>query len=66
MRRFLREIKLARKISHPNVVKVYDMGRFRGSRFISMEHIEGPSLDDWIQKRPKIDIPVSVKLVKPC
>ncbi|MFN7974929.1 MAG: serine/threonine-protein kinase [Acidobacteriota bacterium] len=63
--RFLREIKLARKISHPNVVKVYDMGRFRGSRFISMELISGPSLDQWVRQRSRIDIDAALRIVKP-
>ena len=63
--RFLREIKLSRKISHPNVVKVYDMGRFRGSRFISMEFIQGPSLEQWIRERKRIEIAPALKVVVP-
>ncbi len=63
--RFLREIKLARKISHPNVVKVYDMGRFRGSRFISMEFIDGPPLDRWIKERSSISIKAAIAVVRP-
>ena len=64
MSRFLREIKLSRKIAHPNVVKVYDMGRFRGSRFISMEFIEGPPLDQWIRERKIVPLDEGVSIVK--
>jgi tetratricopeptide (TPR) repeat protein len=43
--RFLREVQICRRITHPNVVRVYDIGRFPGGRFVTMEHIEGQSLD---------------------
>lgn len=49
-RRFLRELKLARIITHPNVVKVFDTGKYKGNRYISMEYIEGISLDTWRKK----------------
>jgi tetratricopeptide (TPR) repeat protein/predicted Ser/Thr protein kinase len=43
--RLLREVQLCRRISHPNVVRVYDVGRFPGGLFITMEHLEGSNLD---------------------
>jgi serine/threonine protein kinase len=54
-KRFLREIKVTRMISNPYVVKVFDTGKYKGNRYISMEYIEGISLDDWI-RRAKPDI----------
>jgi len=39
--RFLREIKITRKISHPNVVKVFDLGTWKEHRYITMEFIDG-------------------------
>ncbi len=59
LNRFIREIKLSRKISHPNVVKVFDIGLHKGHRYISMEYIEGISLDKIIQQKgplPLIDV----------
>jgi len=46
--RLLREVQICRRISHPNVVRVYDLGRFPGGLFVTMEYIEGSSLDELI------------------
>lgn len=48
--RLLREVQICRRISHPNVVRVYDIGRFEGGLFVTMEYIEGCVLDELIDK----------------
>lgn len=47
-KRFLREVQLTRKLSHPNVVRTYDVGTFGENLFFTMEYIEGQSLKDRI------------------
>jgi tetratricopeptide (TPR) repeat protein/tRNA A-37 threonylcarbamoyl transferase component Bud32 len=47
--RFRRELSLAQEVTHPNVCRVYDLGENDGMLFISMEYVEGQSLDDLIQ-----------------
>src|SRR5512132_3538058 len=42
--RFLREARLAGRLSHPNVVRVYDAGEADGRPFIVMEYVPGTSL----------------------
>lgn len=42
--RFRREIRLARRLSHPNIVRVYDLGEERGTVYLSMELLHGLSL----------------------
>ncbi len=42
--RFKREVLLARRISHPNVCKIFDLGRANGLVYLSMEYIEGEEL----------------------
>jgi serine/threonine-protein kinase len=42
--RFRREVKLARKVTHPNVARTFDLGACNDFRFITMELIEGTSL----------------------
>jgi tetratricopeptide (TPR) repeat protein/tRNA A-37 threonylcarbamoyl transferase component Bud32 len=49
MERFRRELTLAREVTHPNVCRVFDLGQIDGALFISMEYVEGQSLDDLIQ-----------------
>lgn len=44
--RFLREARMAAKLSHPNVVHVYDQGDEDGRPFIVMEYVEGKTLGD--------------------
>ncbi|MFC1851190.1 protein kinase [candidate division CSSED10-310 bacterium] len=44
--RFKYEIKLARKISHPNVIRIHDFGELDNVYFISMEFCEGTALKD--------------------
>jgi serine/threonine protein kinase len=38
------------KISHPNVLPVYDVGQYEGRIFVAMEYVEGPTLGDWVRK----------------
>lgn len=45
-RRFLRESRLASKLSHPNVVQVFDAGEDKGRRYIVMEYVPGETIAD--------------------
>ncbi len=47
--RFKSEIETLRKLSHPNIVRIYGFGEQRGHLFFSMELVEGRSLEDEIQ-----------------
>jgi eukaryotic-like serine/threonine-protein kinase len=40
----LREARIARQISHPNVCRVYDIGEAQGQTFLTMEYIDGEDL----------------------
>lgn len=42
--RFRQEVKLARRIHHPNVVRMFDLGEHAGGRFLVMECVQGQSL----------------------
>jgi eukaryotic-like serine/threonine-protein kinase len=44
LERFRREAKLARKVTHPNVARTFDLGTHDGLRFLTMELIEGEPL----------------------
>jgi serine/threonine protein kinase len=55
--RLLREVQICRRVSHPNVVRVFDLGRFDGGVFVTMELLEGQTLDNVIS--PFDTIPLS-------
>jgi serine/threonine protein kinase len=48
---FRREVRLARRISHPNVARTHDIGEMAGTHYITMEFVEGQTLDDVLRVR---------------
>ena len=48
--RFKQEPLLARKLAHPNIVRIFDIGQGDGLFFVSMEFIEGSDLKSLIAK----------------
>lgn len=52
LERFKREIRLARKITHRNVLRTYDYGEAEGVYFISMECVRGYTLAELIEEAP--------------
>ncbi len=56
IQQFKKEILLAREITHENVVRIHDFGDVEGIKFISMQYVEGESLDDLIMKSGPLDI----------
>ena len=48
--RFLREGRLAARLTHPNVVAVYDAGERDGTPFLVMEHVEGETLAERLRR----------------
>jgi serine/threonine protein kinase len=49
--RFLREARLAARLAHPNIVRVYDVGEEDDVPFIAMEYVEGETLADLLRRR---------------
>jgi eukaryotic-like serine/threonine-protein kinase len=51
--RLLREAQALARLSHPNVVAAFDVGRFGGALFIAMELIDGESLRTWLMAKQR-------------
>jgi beta-lactam-binding protein with PASTA domain/predicted Ser/Thr protein kinase len=52
--RFIREAKSAARLSHPNVVAVYDQGTDDGHVFLAMEYVRGRTLRDLLRERDRL------------
>jgi serine/threonine-protein kinase len=50
--RFLREAQSAGRLSHPNIVTIYDVGEADGLAYIAMEYLPGATLRDLMNKGP--------------
>jgi len=57
LERFSNELKIARKISHRNIGRVYEMMEDKGTHFITMEYVPGEDLKSFIRRSGRIDIP---------
>ncbi len=55
--RMLREAQALARLSHPNVVQVHEVGRWRDHDFVAMEFIAGQTLDQWLLDRRNPDRP---------
>ncbi len=51
--RLSREARAMAKLSHPNVITVFDVGSAGGEDFVAMELIDGGTLGDWLSTRPR-------------
>jgi serine/threonine protein kinase len=52
--RFVREARLAARLSDPNVVSVYDAGEDDGRPYIVMEHVDGETLAELLARRGRL------------
>ena len=61
--RFRREVRLARRITHRNVARTFDIGEHGGVPFLTMELVPGESLSARISRDGKIATPVAIDIV---
>jgi serine/threonine protein kinase len=64
LERFKSEIRLARRISHRNVVRTHDLGEMNGLYYITMEFVEGTSLKDLIRTRGRLPASAVLPIAK--
>lgn len=60
--RFRHEAQSAGKLSHPNIVGIYDVGCDGDVHYIVMEYVEGETLKQYIQNHPNIPIDTAVRI----
>jgi eukaryotic-like serine/threonine-protein kinase len=62
--RFKSELRLARRISHRNVVRTHDVGDADGMYFITMEYVEGTSVKALITERGRLPVHATLPIAK--
>jgi serine/threonine-protein kinase len=60
--RFRREAQAAARLSHPNIVNIYDVGRDEDAYYIVMEYISGETLKERIQREGHLPVEASVRI----
>ncbi|HEY8022645.1 MAG TPA: protein kinase [Thermoanaerobaculia bacterium] len=64
LERLKSELKLARKITHPNVLRTYDFGEINGIPFISMEYVRGVTLRFLLDQTHRLPYSAGLRLAK--
>jgi serine/threonine-protein kinase len=64
LERFRREVRLARKVTHPNVARVFDIGDDHGTKFLTMELVEGESLGALLERETRLSVPRAVAIAR--
>src|SRR5579875_763907 len=61
--RFEQEARLAASLSHPNIVRVYDVGHDGDRHYIVMEYVEGETLKDTIAREGALPVTRALEIV---
>jgi eukaryotic-like serine/threonine-protein kinase len=64
LERFVNEIKLAHRVSHRNIGKMYHLGEDQGLHYITMEYVPGEDLKSFIHRSRRLDIATTVAIAK--
>src|SRR5437667_2427097 len=61
--RFQREARHIAKLSHRNIVKMYEFGEASGTYFLALEFVDGIDLYDYISRKGQLDLEESLVLL---
>jgi len=64
LERLKSELRLARKITHPSVLRTHDFGDVNGQPFISMEYVRGMTLRYLIEQSGKLPFSAGLRIAK--
>lgn len=62
--KFRREAQGAAKLSHPNIVNIYDVGQEQDQYYIVMEYVSGETLKELIQRKGCLTVPEALRIAR--
>ncbi|MES2305204.1 MAG: protein kinase [Gemmatimonadota bacterium] len=62
--RFLREVEIAAKLSHPNILPVFDSGEASGFLYYVMPLVEGESLPDRLKRERQLPVGEALRIAR--
>jgi len=62
--RFKQEIRLARRITHANILRTHDLGESNGLKYLSMEFVKGITLKHLVEQDQLLPTPVALQIAK--
>src|SRR5262245_54546828 len=62
--RFRREVAAARRVSHPNVCRVYDIAEHEGQPFLTMEFVDGEDLSSVLKRLGRVPEEKGVEIAR--
>src|SRR5215467_2661839 len=64
LERFHNEVRTARRVSHPNVCRVYDVGEMEGLTFLSMEYVDGEDLSSLLRRIGRLPVDKALEIAR--
>jgi serine/threonine-protein kinase len=64
LERFLNEVRVALKVTHPNVCRVYDIGDVDGHQYLSMEYVDGEDLASLLKRIGRLPEDKAVQIAR--
>lgn len=56
LERMKREVSAARRITHPNVIRIHDIAEIGGLNYVSMEYFQGTNLKEFLKKTGSLSL----------
>lgn len=63
VKRFKREARAVAKLSHSNIIQIFDIAEEKGLHFFSMEYVAGETLDKVLGKKGKLEPSEAVRII---
>jgi serine/threonine-protein kinase len=59
---FLREVRAAAQLSHPNIVMAFDANEHEGRHYLAMEYVDGPNLERYVSKHGRLRVGLACEI----